>query len=314
VAAALLCGGVAEAKPRDHTPPTVTITSPTATTYQQRQTVIAKYSCSDPSGVLSCSGPVPSGQPIDTRTAGSFGFTVRASDRLGNSASTSVAYKVTTAPQPWDCSNGYVALTFDDGPTGLTQQYLDTLKAGGAHATFFDIGANMTTSWGQPLVRATVAYGNDLGDHTMTHPDLTTLTDSQVQQEIGGQRQAALSVAGYTETMFRPPYGAENQNIFDVTSSLGLTQISWTYDPTDWASPPTDQTVTNVLANAHDQAIILMHDGKANTLAAIPQILSGLHAQKLCPGKLVRDNTSTLTDPWYGGFPMYVRVVPFGTP
>jgi len=175
-----LCGGVAQARPRDHTPPTITITSPKAATYQQGQTVIATYSCSDPSGVRSCANPVPSGQAIDTRTAGSFGFTVRASDALGNSTSKSVVYKVQATPQSWDCSNGYVALTFDDGPTGLTQQYLDTLKSGAAHATFFDIGSNMTTKSGQPLVRATVAYGNALGDHTMTHPDLTTLTDSQV--------------------------------------------------------------------------------------------------------------------------------------
>ena len=60
---------------------------------------------------------------------------------------------MTTPPPQWNCSNGYVALTFDDGPTGLTQRYLDTLKNGGANATFFDIGANIG-AFTVPLARA----------------------------------------------------------------------------------------------------------------------------------------------------------------
>ena len=313
VTLALVPAGVAQAKkpPRDRTGPSITIATPKATAYEQNATLVASYSCSDSSGVRSCVGNVPNGASIDTSTAGTFGFTVRAADNLGNSSSKSVTYTVSTPPAEWDCPNGYVALTFDDGPTGLTQQYLDTLKTGGANATFFDIGVNVTASWGKPLVLATLAYGNVIGDHTMTHADLTALTDSQIAQEIGGQKSAVQSVAGYTETMFRPPYGAENQRIFDIAGSLGLTQVTWTYDPTDWASPPTADTVANVLANTHDQAIILMHDGKANTLAAIPQILDGLRQQRLCSGRMVREASSTLTDPWGGGFPMYVRVVPF---
>jgi len=81
----------------DATPPSITISAPTDTTYALNQGVLADYSCSDESGgsgLATCAGPVASGSPIDTATVGLKTFTVTAADNAGNTASQSVSYTV----------------------------------------------------------------------------------------------------------------------------------------------------------------------------------------------------------------------------
>jgi hypothetical protein len=79
----------------DKTPPTITITTPTATTYSLNQPVAANYGCADSvSGVATCSGPVASGSNIDTASLGTKTFTVTSTDIAGNSSSKSVTYTV----------------------------------------------------------------------------------------------------------------------------------------------------------------------------------------------------------------------------
>jgi peptidoglycan/xylan/chitin deacetylase (PgdA/CDA1 family) len=214
----------------------------------------------------------------------------------------------------------------------MSQQYVDALNAGGAHATFFLVGDNMTLPGGYPTVAAMeLANGNALGDHTMTHPDITgqslgnkPLTDAQITQEVQGQAQLVQTQTGYTETLFRPPYGDESQHSFDLVASFGLTTVMWkgidynlpgdglvSGDTFDWRSPPTSDIVSRFMATARDQAVILMHDGYPNTLAAIPQILAGMKSEGLCPGRIVPDPTNADNQFDYNGLPMYLKVVPW---
>lgn len=87
----------------DHTAPAITLTSPAGTVYLLAQKVAAAYSCTDlladgvtpGSGVSTCAGPVASGQPFDTASVGGKSFRVGASDRVGNTSSSSVDYQVT---------------------------------------------------------------------------------------------------------------------------------------------------------------------------------------------------------------------------
>ncbi|HVQ42704.1 MAG TPA: DNA/RNA non-specific endonuclease, partial [Vicinamibacterales bacterium] len=81
--------------PLDDTPPVITITAPSALTYIVGQTVIANYTCVDAaSAIVTCAGPVASGQPIATSAPGAGVFTVMASDTAGNTASQTVSYSV----------------------------------------------------------------------------------------------------------------------------------------------------------------------------------------------------------------------------
>jgi uncharacterized UPF0146 family protein len=85
----------------DSTNPTVSITSPTATTYEYGATVNAAYSCSDAgSGIASCIGTVANGSPINTTTLGPNSFVVTATDVAGNVAQSTVNYTVADTIDP----------------------------------------------------------------------------------------------------------------------------------------------------------------------------------------------------------------------
>ena len=211
----------------------------------------------------------------------------------------------------------------------MTQQYLDALSAGGAHATFFDIGNNIWDgsdpnpdhmSLYTTMAPAEVAAGDIVGDHSLNHESYTgastgqpPLTDAQETAQVQGQQQiAAQQLPGYTENLFRPPYGDMNQQGFNLLQSLGFTDVMWTTDTNDWQSPPTATIVQRFLAGATDQAVILQHDGYPSTVAAIPQELAGLKSMGLCPGKIVPTSTPNPKFPTdYNGLPNHWQVVPF---
>jgi len=231
--------------------------------------------------------------------------------------SVSASFDVASPPPP-GCSNGYVGLSYDDGPTAMTQQYINALSAGGARATFFLLGNQMQSF--PTMAAAEVTAGNAIGDHTMDHKSFTGqsdglggLTDSQITSEIQGQASLALSQTGVTEHLFRPPYGDMDQHTFDLVNSLGFTSVMWTYDTNDWKNPTTSAIVSGVLANARDQAVVLMHDGHTNTLGAIPGILSGLKSMGLGPGVIVPDPTNAENQVDYNGLPMNWKVVAWPT-
>jgi len=294
--------------------PVITINTPTATTYQQNANVVASYSCRDSQRarrIVSCNGTVPNGQPIATANTGQQTFTVNATNDRGQGATKSVTYTVQGAgppPQPggWSgsCANGYVALTYDDGPSSLTTQYVDRLVAHGAKATFFLVG-NQQSAFPNGASYE-VSHGMFLADHTMSHPHLPQLSTSQWQFEIRQQKTITANIFG--EYLFRPPYGESNGPIWDYSESLGMRETKWSLDPEDWADPGA-QTVVNRLAGMHNRDIILMHDGHQGTLDAMPGVFQTMKNKALCPGKIIQSFDNPINTPW--GEPMFVDVVPF---
>lgn len=88
-----------------------------------------------------------------------------------------------------NCPNGYVGLTFDDGPSGNTTNVLNALKQAGLRATMFNVGQSAQNN--QSLVSAQVAAGMWIGNHSYTHPDMTTLSSSQMSSEITRTQQTS---------------------------------------------------------------------------------------------------------------------------
>ena len=99
--------------------PTIVVTSPTARAYSLGESATVAYTCTDPSGVATCTGPVVDGAPLDTSVAGTTSFTVSATDTLGNAATTTVDFdvlagNVTTTVAPGD------VVTTDPGGVGAS--------------------------------------------------------------------------------------------------------------------------------------------------------------------------------------------------
>ncbi|WP_069174219.1 polysaccharide deacetylase family protein [Streptomyces griseus] len=201
-----------------------------------------------------------------------------------------------TAAQAATC-NGYVGLTFDDGPSGNTPALLSALKQNGLRATMFNEGQKAAAN--PSLVRAQVDAGMWVGNHSYTHPHLIQQSQSQMDSELSRTQQAIAGAGGGTPRLFRPPYGESNATLQAVAAKYGLTQIIWDVDSQDWNGAGAD-AIVQANARLTDGQIILMHDGPANTLAAIPRIAQGLAARGLCAG-MISPQTGRAVAPGGGG-------------
>jgi peptidoglycan/xylan/chitin deacetylase (PgdA/CDA1 family) len=180
--------------------------------------------------------------------------------------------------------NGYVGLTFDDGPSNdKTPAILNALRQNGLRATMFNEGQFAASYPSQ--VRAQVSAGMWVGNHSYTHPHLIQQSQAQIDSEISRTQQAIANGGGGTPKLFRPPYGETNATLKSVEAKYGLREIIWDVDSGDWNNASVDAIVA---ANARltNGQIILMHEWPANTLAAIPRIAQGLAARGLCAGMI----------------------------
>jgi peptidoglycan/xylan/chitin deacetylase (PgdA/CDA1 family) len=165
-----------------------------------------------------------------------------------------------------------VALTFDDGPDpNWTTLYLDVLEEYEVPATFFFIGVNIAR---YPHVAEEVqARGHEIGVHSHTHRELTRLSKEQIKQDLMNSAQTLYNITQETVAYFRPPYGATNDTLKDVAHGLGQTIITWNVDPKDWQINDPDLIANEVLRQTQPGSVILMHEGKAQTLQALPNII-----------------------------------------
>ena len=162
---------------------------------------------------------------------------------------------------------GVVYLTFDDGPSEYTPAILNILRATGSTATFFTVGFRQVK---RPAAAAQVrAQGSNIGNHTYSHLDLTTLTPTQIRWELA---------RGPQSKCVRPPFGATNPRVHRIVTQQGLREVLWTNDTLDWNRPGTSQIVTRATGPAVQAgSIVLMHDGggdRSQTVAALPKIIS----------------------------------------
>ena len=187
------------------------------------------------------------------------------------------------APAQAAACNGYVGLTFDDGPSGSTPALLNALTQNGLRATMFNQGQYAAANASQ--VRAQVTAGMWVGNHSYTHPHLPQLGQAQIDSEISRTQQAIAAAGGGTPKLFRPPYGETNSTVKAVEAKYGLTEIIWDVDSQDWNGAGTD-AIVQAAGRLGNGQIILMHDWSANTRAAIPRIAQGLTARGLCAGRI----------------------------
>lgn len=187
-----------------------------------------------------------------------------------------VGGKIEPIPQEISPNLPVVALTFDDGPNPrFTPQILDILYEHQVPATFFLVGQQMEgQGW---LVRKIAASGHEIGNHTDSHPDLTTLEEPQILEEIQKTQEALGEILpDYTMKFLRPPYGRQNET---VCQSSPLPLILWNVDSGDWEDPQAEAIYAAVMENIQDGDIVVFHDDNPETVKALKQILPALKAR-----------------------------------
>jgi peptidoglycan/xylan/chitin deacetylase (PgdA/CDA1 family) len=178
-----------------------------------------------------------------------------------------------------------IALSFDDGPwpDPPTIDFVNELKQLGVTGTFFEIGEQIPEFDPTGAVeRAMLADGDMIGNHTWTHPEMTTLSSAQQTSELEQTNEAIHHATGFTPCLWRPPYGDTSPGLESLARSLGMLTVMWNIDPRDWALPGTGSIVATVLKEAQNGGITEMHFGggpREETLDALPQMVADLRAR-----------------------------------
>ncbi len=176
---------------------------------------------------------------------------------------------------------GYVALTFDDGPSGaLTQRLLDGLRERGAKATFFLCGYRMEQY--PDAMERYLEEGHELGVHSTVHTDLTKLTPEQLREDMAGTAQMIEEMTGIWPVLMRPPGGAYDEKVLREAEQEGMRVILWSVDPRDWATHDARQVLSTMAREAGDGDVILMHDMSKSSVDAALRLIDELQEKGFC--------------------------------
>lgn len=185
---------------------------------------------------------------------------------------------------PRPCRNGYVALTYDDGPTAATAAVSASLRRHQLHATFFMLGSAAAARPG--VVRQVAADGHTIANHTYDHPRLTEIGIDAADHQLRATSDTLASITGRSPRLFRPPYGATNGDVRALAKSRGMTEVIWTLDSNDWRRPNRVRSVLRTMRRAQSGDVILMHDDTRADVAAVDGIAAILRRRGLCTGHL----------------------------
>ena len=172
----------------------------------------------------------------------------------------------------------YVSLTFDDGPHPVhTPHLLTVLREHGVTAVFCVCG-NHALEYPE-IVRAIVADGHLLGNHSMDHDDMSDWSDDRVQDDLE-RTSAAIraAVPGVAIPFFRAPYGHWGRSP-EVANRLGMRPLGWRLHVEDWERPGADELFRRLTAGLTPGAVVLLHAGggdRTQTVDAVARLIPRL--------------------------------------
>ncbi|MEA4923612.1 MAG: polysaccharide deacetylase family protein, partial [Eubacteriaceae bacterium] len=178
-----------------------------------------------------------------------------------------------------DPNKPMVAITYDDGPDAkTTPQLLDIYEKNGAVCTFFELGQNVdNVSGSSDILKRELEIGCQVGTHSYSHPNLQTMTDSQIAKESKKAKDAIKKASGQDPTVFRPPYGNGSTKIAKI---FDLPTINWDVDTLDWKTKNASSVISQVKSIKNlDGAVVLMHSIYQSSVDATKTIVPYLQDQ-----------------------------------
>lgn len=173
---------------------------------------------------------------------------------------------------------GYVALTFDDGPSGpITRQLLDGLAQRNVKATFFLCGYRLEKY--PDLAAEIAAGGHEIGCHGYSHKLFPQLRERELLQELVLSSLLIQEQTGQTPTLLRPPGGQCSDAVKTFSRQMHLPLILWSVDPRDWECHRSGKVISRVMAQAKDGSIVLMHDMSDCSVSAALAIIDKMQAE-----------------------------------
>ena len=153
-----------------------------------------------------------------------------------------------------------ISLTIDAAwSTDKTEFILSELERQGVHATFFLCGVWVNAY--PDYVKMIAAAGHEIGNHSLSHPHMNTLSREEVQQEISSLDDTIEQLTGSRCTLFRAPFGEYNNTVVTAVREIGYQVVQWSLDTVDWKeSRSTQQILDGVLPKLKSGDIILCHN------------------------------------------------------
>lgn len=165
-----------------------------------------------------------------------------------------------------------VALTFDDGPTEFTPQFLDLLKENDVKATFFCIGKQIEKY--PEIFQRIIAEGHTVGNHTFSHADNTGfLSASKMIEEIERCDDVMLKTGTIKTNLYRPPFGVTNPNIARAIKRTGKKSIGWNVRSLDTVTQDEKKIYRKITKGLKKGSIILLHDTSQKTYNVLADLL-----------------------------------------
>ncbi len=170
-----------------------------------------------------------------------------------------------------DNENKYIAFTYDDGPSDNTLELLNILEENNSSATFFVVGNNIKGK--EDVIKKIYNSNSEVGSHGYTHMNFNTLNSKELNNEINSTNILFNSITNDKITLIRPPYGDYNDDLFNLNYKI----ILWNIDSKDWLLKDEDKIYNNVIKNACDGCIVLMHDRFPESIKATKKLIPELN-------------------------------------
>lgn len=168
-----------------------------------------------------------------------------------------------------------IYLTFDEGyENGYTAQILDTLKEKNVKAVFFVTGPYLEKE--KDLVKRMVDEGHEVGNHTINHKSMPTLSDDEVEKEVLDLDKKFFDEYGKTMKYLRPPMGEFSERTLSITKSLGYTNVFWSFAYKDWEvnnQKGTEYAYDTVINALHPGEVMLLHAVSKDNANALGDII-----------------------------------------
>ena len=181
-----------------------------------------------------------------------------------------------------DTQEKVLYLTFDAGyENGHTRKILDVLKEEDVPAAFFLVGHYIEKN--PDLVRRMAAEGHIVGNHTMHHPDMTDLNETDFAAELSGLERLYQQTTGAELLKFyRPPQGVYSKESLEYTQELGYTTVFWSLAYADWQvdkQPTKAQAFAKLIPRLHNGAIILLHSTSTTNAEILQELIQKCKAE-----------------------------------
>ncbi|EDY84566.1 Polysaccharide deacetylase domain protein [Verrucomicrobiia bacterium DG1235] len=181
----------------------------------------------------------------------------------------------------WGTEPKRVALVFDDGPTPeQAVKLLAILEEAGVRVSFAQVANTMQQHVSTTL--ATRARGHEIVNHSFLHRDVESLSDAELEKEIGGAQRMMTEVLGEGPRWYWPPYLKITDRVREATAAAGVTLyepssivVSKDYDN----SVSADEIERLATKGVTDGAVILFHEWREETVERLPSILKTLKEQ-----------------------------------